>query len=421
MKLADKINLRFLSVLLIVFSVAGVVLYFVLGMLVNQNIDDILKSKARKIEQMLQVSAPTQSLSLTRDQTVRIEKIGPAQPYKSLSDTTILDHTEHESVEYRKLTLVTQSKSQCYKVQIILSRFETEDMVATIFYFMLGLFGCSVITLFFLNRWVSSSVWKPFYETLNQLKRFKIGQHNDISFRSTNVSEFNQLNGTLGEMIQEIETDYQNLKEFTENASHEIQTPVAVIKSKLEYVLQDNALPKQHSEQIQSAYQSISRLSKLNEALLLLSKIENRQFPDESEIDLCELVRKRLEFIEELVDYKNISIVSDIQHPVIFRMNPYLAEILINNLLGNAVKHNLKGGEIVITSFPQQLMISNTGKPLTVAPEKLFQRFSKHNAGNESTGLGLAIASEICRKSQLALRYDYQNGYHRLVITGNPM
>lgn len=417
MKLADKINLRFLSVLLIVFSVAGVVLYFVLGVLVNQNIDDILKSRARKIEQILQTSVPDQSVKLNPDQPVRIVKIAPEKLGKTLSDTTIWDQNEHESVEYRKLTLVTQANRQYYKVQIILSRFETEDMVATIFYFMLGLFGCSVVTLFFLNRWVSSSVWRPFYETLNQLKRFKIGQYNDISFQSTNVSEFNQLNGTLTEMIQEIETDYQNLKEFTENASHEIQTPVAVIKSKLEYVLQDNALPKQHSEQIQAAYQSISRLSKLNEALLLLSKIENRQFPDESGIDLCELVRKRLEFIEELVDFKNISIVSRIKSPVVFRMNPYLAEILINNLLGNAVKHNLKGGEIVITSSPQQLTISNTGKPLTVPPEKLFQRFSKHNAGNESTGLGLAIASEICRKSQLSLIYNYQNGYHNLIIS----
>jgi Signal transduction histidine kinase len=419
MKLADKINLRFLSVLLIVFTVAGVILYFVLGVLVNQNIDDILKSRSRKIEQMLHSSAQFRSVSITSDQAVRIDKIAPAQPCKLLSDTTVFDRTEHESVEYRKLTVVTKVNHHFYRIQIMLSRFETEDMVATIFYFMLGLFGCSVITLFFLNRWVFASVWKPFYETLHQLKRFKIGQHNDISFKATNVSEFTRLNGTLTEMIQEIETDYQNLKEFTENASHEIQTPVAVIKSKLEYVLQDNALPKQHSEQIQSAYQSITRLSKLNDALLLLSKIENRQFPDVSEIDFCELVRRRLEFIEELVDYKNISIVSDIQTPVVFRMNPYLAEILVNNILGNAVKHNLKGGEIVIASSPQQLVISNTGKPLTVAPEKLFQRFSKHNAGNESTGLGLAIAAEICEKSQLTLTYKYHSGYHNLVISGH--
>jgi signal transduction histidine kinase len=218
-------------------------------------------------------------------------------------------------------------------------------------------------------------------------------------------------------MMVKIQSDFNNLKEFTENASHEIQTPIAIIKSKLENLLQDKSLATTQYEQIQLVYESANRLSKLNEALLLLSKIENEQFPDVREVDLCELVKQRLEFIEELVEFKKIRINTDFQHPVVVRMNAYLAEILINNLLGNAVKHNVVGGKITITSTESNFCISNTGKPLSIPTEKLFQRFTKQNAGNDSTGLGLAIAFEICNKSGLTLQYNYRDENHELIVS----
>jgi signal transduction histidine kinase len=158
-------------------------------------------------------------------------------------------------------------------------------------------------------------------------------------------------------------------------------------------------------------------LSKINQALLLLAKIENQQFPEVTEINLCELVKQRLEFLEELIDFKKIKIILNLEHPFIVKMNAYLAEILVNNLLSNAIKHNIENGQILLISFPEKLIISNTGKPLTIVPEKLFQRFVKHNSGNDSTGLGLAIASEICIRSNLVLQYSYENGYHKLKIS----
>jgi len=167
---------------------------------------------------------------------------------------------------------------------------------------------------------------------------------------------------------------------------------------------------------VQSAYEAASRLSKINEGLLLLAKIENRQFPDNIQMNLSQLVKERLEFLEELIDYRKIEISIRLEHPFVVPMNAYLAEILINNLLGNAIKHNMEGGQINLISHPDKLVISNTGKPLTMEPEKLFQRFSKHHAGNDSTGLGLAIASQICLISDLKLHYKYLDGLHQLSI-----
>jgi signal transduction histidine kinase len=417
MGLINKINLRFLALLLIVFTLAGVGLYFVLGYVVTDNIDEILENRAEKVKHSIKMN-PNQELSvLSPDQSIKIDLVSPCKRYKEYSDTSIYDAHEKENVECRKLTFVTIIRGQYYKFQITLSRFEMEDMVHVIFYFMIILFACIVIVLFFINKRLSSSLWSPFFKTLGKLKGFKAGQKEKLLFDITNIKEFNQLNVVLTEMIQKIQADFSNLKEFTENASHEIQTPIAIIKSKLESVLQDKLLPEEHQNQVKVAYKTISRLSKLNEGLLLLSKIENRQFADEIEINLCSLINERAVFVEDLLSLKNISISLNLQTQFSVSINSYLADILVNNLLNNAIKHNVENGQIIISSFKDQIVFSNTGKPLTVDPDKIFRRFVKNTETTESTGLGLSIASEICLNYNLYLDYSYQNGFHLFTLS----
>ena len=420
MKLQTKINNRFLAILLVVFLIAGVSLYFVLGLLVNNNLDETLLNKSLLIRKNLANKPSTFLLNKSLDQTITIKPSFRLIIPVTFSDTVILNINDNEMIDYRKMDFGTKSNGKYYKISIVLSKLETEDLVELTFSFMLLLFGIIALILFFLNQWMSSSVWSPFYKMLEKLNTFRIGQKGDVTFDKSNVYEFNQLNESLKEMVIKAQSDYNNLKEFTENASHEIQTPIAVIQSKLEFVLQDKSLSLQRYQQIQSAYESASRLSKINQALLLLAKIENQQFPEVTKLDLCELIKQRLEFLEELIDFRGIKIILNLEHPFIVKMNFYLAEILVNNLLSNAIKHNIEDGQILIISFPDKLIISNTGKPLTIVPEKLFQRFAKHNAGNDSTGLGLAIASEICIKSDLVLQYNYEDGFHKLIIGHKP-
>ena len=417
MKLQTKINYRFLSLLLIVFLVAGVVLYFVLGLEVNRSFDNSLRDRSKSFKESLSLNSSIDLINNNQDKSIIITPVKQRYTDKIFKDTLIADRSETDLDNYRKMTFGVESNGRQYMVSLLLSKYETEDLVELIFYFMLALFAFIVLILFFLNRWLSSSLWTPFYKTLDQLNTFQLDRKDEVLAGHTDVYEFEQLNLSLNSMMQKIQTDYNNLKEFTENASHEIQTPIAIIKSKLENVLQDKTLESKQYEQIRLVYESASRLSKLNEALLLLSKIENQQFPDITDIDLCELIKQRLEFIEELIEFKNIEIIINSQQPFIVKVNAYLAEILINNLLGNAVKHNVERGQIIISSSMDQFMISNTGSPLTILPEKLFQRFTKQNAGNESTGLGLAIASEICSISGLKLTYHYQDGMHDLIVT----
>jgi signal transduction histidine kinase len=419
MNLLNKINLRFLAILLAVFSLSGIVLFFVLGYVVDNNIDQILINRSKMVLKTLKNNPGSKTRTVSPDQSIVIDQIPLTSYYTIFSDTAVFDSIEHENVECRKILLTTSADSTYYRISITLSRLETEDMVQLIFYFMLGLFILIVLILYFLNRKLSYSIWHPFFNTLNRLKAFRIEQKEPFRIEDSSIYEFQQLNESLNALLKKVQEDFRNLKEFTENASHEIQTPLAIIQSKIETVLQDTSLKPELYRQIQVASASVSRLSKLSEALLLLSKIENRQFVEENETDISELIRQRLEFIEELIELKKLEVTVHFQSPVVIKINPYLAEILINNLLNNALRHNFEGGQIIILTSVNKISFSNTGSPLSIPPEKLFHRFVKHKTGSESTGLGLSIVSEICKNYDINIQYDYQDGFHTITLLFN--
>ena len=416
MKLQTKINIRFLVVTFLVFSIAGVLFYFALGQVVDQNIREMLKSRKAYIELNLQQNTPSADSIESPDHTILIQRIYSIKNYNLFSDTLAYDQEEKELVPFRKMTFSVKSGERFYKVILLQSLLESEDLQMIIFSFMAALFGIVLLALFFLNNWLSNKTWNPFFKSLSVLNNWKIGENQTVSFDRTGISEFDQLNNTLEKMMQKIQADFVNLKEFTENASHEIQTPLAIIKSKLEMVLQDKTLHDQHYQRIRAAFESAIRLSKLNEALLLLSKIENRQFVDTSEIDICQLIQSRLEYLEELFALKQIEVSVQLDQKVVFILNPLLAEILINNLLSNALRHNFEKGQLIISSENQAITISNSGEGAPMDVSRLFRRFSKQSNASESNGLGLAIAHEICNNYNLQLNYHYLDGMHCMSI-----
>lgn len=416
MKLQYKISIRFLIITVIVFTVAGVLFYVMLGMVVHQNMDEMLSSRKEGIISYLQTHTMSDSTYRSPDNGFVIHSYqGP--DYSKYTDTLIYEANDKEIVPCRKLSFTANANGRTYKIDIIQSLLETEDLIEVILYFMLGLFVLVVIILLTLNYRLSFSIWKPFFATLHQLKSFKIGKTQNLQFPGTGTYEFDVLNETLNELTQKLQADFTTMKEFTENASHEIQTPLAVIKSKLETTLHDPTLPENHRKSVHAAYESAIRLSKLNEALLLLAKIENHQFTDERNIDLTIIIEDRLHLAEELFNLKNIQITVNITEPFRVNMSPYLAEILMSNLIGNALKHNIANGKISINGNRHLLSVSNTGDHLNIDPANLFKRFLKQSANSESTGLGLAIASEICSLYHLNLDYKYQNGVHTLSLS----
>lgn len=417
MKLQNKINIRFLTVSLLVFTVAGVIFYFALGNVINHNIRGILKSRKTNIMLYLQHTKTDSIFPRSPDRTIFIRQIAKTEEHTSISDTLAYDEREKELIPFRKMVFTTTINNNCFEVTILQSLPESEDLQVIIFYFMAILFLLITLALFFLNRWLSEKAWTPLFNSLSLLRSWKMSENQPVKFDQTGISEFDQLNRTLEEMIDKMQSDFINLKEFTENASHELQTPVAIIKSKLELLLNDPALTANQHKQLHDLFETVIRLSKLNEALLLLAKIENRQFAEKCDVDFCSLIHSRLEYLEELIELKQIEISLDFVHPFVVSIHPILAEILVNNLLSNSLKHNSTPGKITISTKQSQLIFANTGSPLMVEPLKIFKRFVRKSSSSESNGLGLAIADEICRTHHLSLNYSYSEPVHVFTLS----
>ena len=256
----------------------------------------------------------------------------------------------------------------------------------------------------------------PFYEILAKTKGFKVTQNQPLKFVKTNISEFDDLQNVLQELTHQISTDYHALKEFTENASHEIQTPLAIIRSKLENLIQSENLQEVEMKAIQTVYEAAGRLSKLNQSLLLLTKIDNQQFVKQEQINIGQVIESQLINYEDFILGKQISIAKELNKTVELEINAVLLDILLSNLLMNAIKHNVKNGTISIILTHEKIVIQNTGKALEDVPNDFFGRFKKHNTESDSLGLGLAIVKKICETNGLKIDYQYQDNLHIIEI-----
>nr|WP_262918891.1 HAMP domain-containing sensor histidine kinase [Tunicatimonas sp. TK19036] len=217
-------------------------------------------------------------------------------------------------------------------------------------------------------------------------------------------------------MTDKIRADYLHLKEFTENASHEMQTPLAIIRTNLDLLTQSELQEDQHAL-ITRISQASYRMSSTHRALLLLSKIENQQFREQTPVDFYALVASRLEEFSDFIEAKKLKVnIEAYSKTLVFVMNHHLADILISNLLTNAIKHNFPEGYLDIHFTAAKLTVINSGPPLRHSPEQLFQRFSKDNPSTDSAGLGMAIMKVICDKYKIQLSYRSESDRHEVTL-----
>nr|WP_301287908.1 HAMP domain-containing sensor histidine kinase [Chryseobacterium sp. S0630] len=276
----------------------------------------------------------------------------------------------------------------------------------TIFFFVVIVLG-----LLYLNRRLSSSVWKPFRSTLDQLKTFNLNSQNAIEFPTSDTAEFEELNQSLYKLIERNVTAYKTQKEFTENASHELQTPLAIIKNKLDLLLQDQNLTEKQYSIAEDMNRALTRSSRINKNLLLLAKIDNNQFDSSEIISFDLLLHQSIDILREHFEQKNISVTEHISNEVQVSGNNILAEILINNLIINAIRHTAVGGSISVQLTHSVFEVSNSGTE-KLNTDFLFKRFSKLSTDNSGSGLGLSIIQEICRFHQWPINYRFENQHH---------
>lgn len=313
---------------------------------------------------------------------------------------------------YRVLYKDVHIQEKPFVLMIRLNLVESEDLITTIVWIYLGILFALLLVIFFITVFVSNRLWKPFYVTLKKIEQFNIELSKPPKLPDTSILEFNQLNVRLSNLIHQSTQSYITQKNFTQNASHELQTPLAVLQSKLDLLLQDTNLEEGQLVILNSLYESVARLTRINKNLLLLAKIENNQFPEQSAFVLNVVLKDVMPYFSEQADSKKLTIATEFKEVISLRANKVLTELLINNLILNAIRHNVEKGNIKIVVNSNGFTIANTGSQNVLDGETIFERFKKNSLDTRSSGLGLSIVKEICDLYNWNISYTYKNSVH---------
>jgi len=331
----------------------------------------------------------------------------------TIFNSSYMDTVDAELEPYRELCTPIKIEGKNYTYTSRINLVEKEDLLKSIALLFAAFLSLLLVGMFIINRKLSSKIWKPFHEILSQIEKFQIDSKTLPELKETNIEEFNRLNKSFENLISRNRNIYRLQKEFTENAAHELQTPLAVFRAKIDLLIQSPNLNKDQYDMLESITENITRLSRLNSNLLLLSKIDNsgHHYPKKT-VNLNSLISGKIDFFQEQAKQKGISINIDVTNNVEIYGNPDLLEILINNLVINAIQHNIEGGKVSILLANNSLIIKNTGKPGPLSNEKLFIRFSKSDPSGKGTGLGLAIVKKIADLSNWKIHYSFSDELH---------
>ncbi|RQO66178.1 two-component sensor histidine kinase [Pedobacter sp. KBW06] len=416
MKLASQYNRVNLFVSLIVLLLTGVIYYVVIHFILTEKLDRDLSIEEEEIRAYVGTYHKLPLPGDFQDQKVAYRPVKKEDTSgRNFSNCVYLNEKEQEEEPGRSLLTYIMVNKQLFEVTVVKSRLEAEGLVKLIFLITLGIIAFLLLILFLINRFLLNSLWRPFYGILDQMKAFNLADKNEINAEFSKIDEFTELNQAVLSMSQRVKQDYKELKSFTDNASHEMMTPLAVINSKLDTLIQTAGFSDQQGELIEDIYLAVGRLSRLSHSLLLLAKIENNLIKNEELIDLKELLNQKARQFQELLQSNEISISLNLEAKAV-SMSKYLADILLNNLMSNAIRHNLKSGHIDVLLSADQLIFSNTGIATALDDTRTFERFNK-TASSEGMGLGLAISRQICNLYSFKLSYQYENEKHSFIIS----
>lgn len=391
--------------------------YISIQRLFIREMDKVLISHKKDFNSALDYLKTEEDLNLFQLMNKEFILIPVEHPIKndSLYTIELYDSTAMESVPHRVFSTGATINSHAYELQVRESLVSNKSLIAAIMLVQFIMLSLLLIGLVLINRKLSKAVWGPFYVILERLKQYQIDEGSMIEFPRTTTAEFRDLSVAIDQLVQRNHAAYVSQKEFTENASHEIQTPLAICRTKLELLAQTNELTKEQADLVGELFDGMDRITRLNKSLLLLTKIENRQFIETENLRLVQVVAKLNEVYRRQATEKNLVISTDVDSSAVINANPILLEVLVTNLLSNAIRYTPASGNVMIKASDEYFSISNDGQPLE-HPEKIFQRFHRESRTTPGIGLGLSIVMKICEVSDYQINYSYSSSQHHFVV-----
>jgi len=412
MKLFAKYTRINLLTTIIIFLLSATAFYFVIRYILINQVDNDLRIEEREIETYVHEHGVLPEPIPVKDQKISYALVD--REFLKRKFTT--EHFEGEGDSFRVLHFGITAGEKMYIATVAKSLEGTDDLTRSILLISLATILVILVTSLVINRVLLKKLWQPFYTSLDILKNFRVDKKQSLNFPSTQIDEFTFMNQTIGKTTNQAQQEYSLLKEFTENASHEMQTPLAIIRSKLDLLIQDENLSEDQSKTMQSAYTAIEKLSRLNQSLLLLAKIENNQYADTSRINLKDRIAEKLDAFHELWQNQNISVTFSLKDATV-NLNTELADILLNNLFSNATRHNFSNGTIDVALEEKQLKISNSSNEKELNSRQMFLRFFSQDRKSRYNGLGLSIIKQICDVSGISIQYLFSGNEHRFILT----
>ena len=332
-----------------------------------------------------------------------------------LQDVDIKEEWEEEHFTSKKIIFDVTQNGKAYRISILKTIDEDEGLAGSMsaIIFISGFLMLTLLVV--INVFVYHKLFSPVYKLIKDIKKFSVQQSQKITQQKTTTKEFAELGEEISKMSEKMISDYTSIKEFTENMTHEIQTPLAVISSKIERCIQDKNLTEEQAVLMSEAAKAVNKLFNINKGLTLLSKLDNQQYNTIVEVNINQLVKQRVQYFTDFIENKNILISEKYSQEISINIDSSLSEILIDNLIKNAVQHNLQNGEIHIIIEKNQLIISNTGDPLKEPTTKYFDRFYSQKP-QQSLGLGLSIIKKIVEYYGYKISYNHLNNLHQITI-----
>ena len=393
---------------IIVLLIAGIGYYFLLRFVLLEQLDETLKVEEVEILDYVNKNNSLPEATTYKDQRIRFEEVATPAPRHFLT-LKLHDDEEDEYELSRQLIFPTQVKGNHYAASVTKSQEETEKLIGLTLLITLGLLLLLGILIFFYNRFLLKRLWRPFYAILSAIKNFNLNAPSAIKMQKASIDEFNEISESVNIMTEKVVRDYVSLKNFTDHASHELQTPLAVVNSRLDVLIQDPGLSEASHHQIQSIYNAVEKMSKICQSLLLLAKIGNNQFNDKELVNMRQLVENKLKELQEWALVGDLTITTELKE-FSLPINRQLADILISNLVINALNYSNEKKLVMISLEKNSFTISNYGER-ALDTRLIFDRFWKSEYSN-GTGLGLAIVKQICDLYGFDLSYEYEKGKH---------
>ncbi|MBD1392582.1 sensor histidine kinase [Mucilaginibacter glaciei] len=413
MKLLEKYNRINIAVTVIIMLVTGIIYYYTISQILTGQIDKDLVLEENEVFSFVKQNNKLPDVYESNHQQIFFSPLNNQAVQRRFVDTTYKETDDNDIEAGRALISSVKVKGQNYRIMVVQSKVETEDLIKIIFLITIGVIAALLLVLVMLNRVILKSIWQPFYRVLSQLKQFSLTDHGSVNSTPSTIDEFNELDKAVITMADRVRSDYQNLKAFTENASHELMTPISVINSKLDTLVQTDEFTDKQSKLLNDIYGTVARLTRLNKSMLLLAKIENGLIKDDGEVDLKEILEQCLYQHEEMIHQLNLQLVTHCDDKKL-KASKLLVEVLLNNLISNAIRHNNQNGTLSVKLQSHQLSISNTGEG-TFDFNQVLKRFHKTDA-SEGIGLGLTLCKQICDNYGFTLTYNSNNGTHTFAV-----